>query len=173
MMFDSLVCPLTSDPEEEDCKDSFEIFKGSTKSLCDEVLKTKTWVEQSGPVLEIRSVEYHKYLWLYINLCKHCSGPWKIMMNTSSRWRSLRTRYWSIFRNITSSLTNIVLITSTLPSTPETCPGMKETCCQDSVPRCGPLMTSWSSTTTSTLGSTTFRWNSLFPLSNLKHKIYL
>ena len=44
MMFDSLVCPLSSDPEEaeEERKDSFEIFKGSTKSLCEEVLTTKT-----------------------------------------------------------------------------------------------------------------------------------
>ena len=42
MMFDTLVCPLSSDQEEEDCKDSFEIFKGSTKSLCEEVLQTKT-----------------------------------------------------------------------------------------------------------------------------------
>ena len=42
MMFDTLVCPLSSDQEEEDCKNSFEIFKGSTKSLCEEVLQTKT-----------------------------------------------------------------------------------------------------------------------------------
>ena len=45
MMFESLVCPLSSDleeEEEEERKDSFEIFKGSTKSLCEEVLLTKT-----------------------------------------------------------------------------------------------------------------------------------
>ena len=43
MMFDTLVCPLSSDLEdEEERKDSFEIFKGSTKSLCEEVLQTKT-----------------------------------------------------------------------------------------------------------------------------------
>ena len=42
MMFDTLVCPLSSDQEEEERKDSFEIFKGSTKSLCEEVLQTKT-----------------------------------------------------------------------------------------------------------------------------------
>ena len=44
MMFDSLVCPLSSDQdtETEAARDSFEIFKGSTKSLCDEVLMTKT-----------------------------------------------------------------------------------------------------------------------------------
>ena len=46
MMFDSLVCPLSSDQEEEEeaeeRKDSFEIFKGSTKSLCEEVLMTRT-----------------------------------------------------------------------------------------------------------------------------------
>jgi len=45
MMFDTLVCPLSSDQEEEDCKNSFEIFKGSTKSLCEEVLQTKTSLE--------------------------------------------------------------------------------------------------------------------------------
>ena len=44
MMFDSLVCPLSSDQdtETEAARDSFEIFKGSTKSLCEEVLMTKT-----------------------------------------------------------------------------------------------------------------------------------
>ena len=47
MMFDSLVCALSSDQEEqeeeeEERKDSFEIFKGSTKSLCEEVLMTRT-----------------------------------------------------------------------------------------------------------------------------------
>ena len=42
--FDSLVCPLSSDQdtETEAARDSFEIFKGSTKSLCEEVLMTKT-----------------------------------------------------------------------------------------------------------------------------------
>ena len=31
----------SSDQEEEERKDSFEIFKGSSKSLCEEVLQTK------------------------------------------------------------------------------------------------------------------------------------
>jgi len=47
MMFDTLVCPLSSDLEdEEERKDSFEIFKGSTKSLCEEVLQTKTSLKE-------------------------------------------------------------------------------------------------------------------------------
>eukprot|EP00092_Neocalanus_flemingeri_P061388 GFUD01073791.1.p1 GENE.GFUD01073791.1~~GFUD01073791.1.p1 ORF type:complete len:410 (-),score=64.44 GFUD01073791.1:219-1448(-) len=47
MMFDTLVCGF-SDDQGEDVKDSFEIFKGSTKSLCDEVLTETSYVFNEG-----------------------------------------------------------------------------------------------------------------------------